>query len=162
MGSSSKGLINLLRGWPNPALLPTNQVKAAAAAALSEPHVSTPGLLYGPDAGYEPLRQQIANWLTSFYELAHPIGSNRICITGGASQNLACILQVYSDPLYTSVWMVSPTYFMACRIFEDNGFHGRLHSVPEDNEGIDVEYLSQAMQGAEKEAKMRGNNNEQV
>lgn len=95
MNGSTRGLINLLRGWPNPALLPAAQIKAAAASALSDPEVSTPGLLYGPDAGYEPLRQQLATWLTSFYRPSQPIEPERICISGGASQNLACILYVY-------------------------------------------------------------------
>ena len=159
MNGSRQGLINLLRGWPNPALLPAAQIKAATTGALSNPDISTPALLYGPDAGYEPLRQQLAQWLTSFYQPSQPIASERICISGGASQNLACILQVFSDPVYTRhVWMVSPTYFMACRIFEDSGFYGRLRSVPEDNEGIDIEYLAREIEKAEKEAKLKGNN----
>ena len=83
----------------------------------------------------------------------------RICISGGASQSLACVLEVYSDPVFTRhVWMVSPTYFNACRIFEDSGFLGRLLSVPEDEEGIDIEFLDQEMEKAEKEARSKGNN----
>ena len=159
MSGNLPGLINLLRGWPNPALLPVAQIKAATASVLSDPDISTPGLLYGPDPGYEPLRQQLAGWLTSFYQPSQPIPPERICITGGASQNLACILQVFSDPVYTrNIWMVSPTYFMACRIFEDSGFCGRLRSVPEDNEGIDIDYLVGEIQKAEEEAKLKGNN----
>ncbi|KAI4141237.1 MAG: hypothetical protein L6R39_005450 [Caloplaca ligustica] len=150
-------LINLLRGWPNPSLLPVAQIKAAAAAALSQPDISTAGLLYGPDPGYEPLRDAIANWLSNFYQLTTPINLNRICITGGASQNLACILQVFSDPLYTRfVWQVSPTYFRVCPIFEDNAFHGRLRSVPEDDEGIDVEFLRRQLQQLEEDSSTNG------
>lgn len=37
--------------------------------------------------------------------------------------------------------MVAPSYYLACRIFEDAGFHGRLRAVPEDEEGIDIDYL---------------------
>lgn len=37
--------------------------------------------------------------------------------------------------------MVSPVYYLACRIFEDNGFCNRLRSIPEDQEGIDVDFL---------------------
>lgn len=159
MSGSSHRLINLLRGWPNPTLLPVAQIKAAASAALSDPDVSTSGLLYGPDPGYEPLRQQLAKWLTLFYQPPETIGFERICISGGASQNLACVLDVFSDPIYTRhVWMVSPTYFNACRIFEDDGFFGRLRSVPEDEEGIDIDFLDHEIQKAEKEAKSKGNN----
>ena len=158
MKNRPKSLINLLRGWPNPALLPVAQVKAASVAALEDPAVFTPGLLYGPDPGYEPLRHQIAAWLTKFYGHREPISSERICITGGASQNLACILQVFSDPIYTrNVWMVSPTYFMACRIFEDSGFGGRLRSVPEDDAGVDISFLREALRKSEEEAVSDGN-----
>ena len=137
-----KPLINLLKGWPNPGLLPAAQIKAASSAALADPRIWIPGLSYGPDPGYEPLRANVAEWLTSFYQPKAPISLERICITGGASQNLACILQVFSDPLYTrNIWMVSPTYYLACQIFEDSGFHRRLRSVPEDEEGLDVAYL---------------------
>lgn len=159
MNGKNKGLIDLLKGWPNPALLPSAQIKSASSASLSDPEVFTPGLLYGPDDGYKPLREQVANWLTQFYLPANPIPMERICITGGASQNLACILQVFSDPLYTrNVWMVSPTYFLACRIFEDNGFHGRLRSVPEDEEGLDLTYLRKELEKSQEKAKAEGNN----
>ena len=158
MNGKDKGLIDLLKGWPNPALLPATQIKNASSSSLSDPTVFTPGLLYGPDDGYKPLREQVANWLTQFYRPHDPIRTERICITGGASQNLACILQVFSDPLYTrNVWMVSPTYFLACRIFEDNGFHGRLRSVPEDEEGLDLTYLRRELQKSE--VKAQGNHN---
>lgn len=155
--SKARVLIDLLKGWPNPALLPVAQIKTASSVALSNADIFTPGLLYGPDPGYEPLRKQIADWLTQFYHPPSQIPAERICITGGASQNLACILQVFSDPLFTrNVWMISPTYFLACRIFEDSGFHGRLRSVPEDEEGVDIEYLRKALHQSEMKARAEG------
>ena len=150
--------IDLLKGWPNPALLPSTQMKIASSNSLSNPEIFIPGLLYGDDPGYEPLRKRIASWLTQFYQPLSPIPAERLCITGGASQNLACILQVFSDPLFTrNVWMVSPTYFLACRIFEDSGFHGRLRSVPEDEEGLDAAYLRRELQKSEEKARAEGN-----
>ncbi|KAI4112157.1 MAG: hypothetical protein LQ339_000165 [Xanthoria mediterranea] len=150
-----KSSINLLKGWPNPCLLPVAQINAASASALSNPNVSTPGLLYGPDPGYWPLREGIATWLSRFYDkhLKASIYAERICITGGASQSLASILQVFSDPVYTRfIWMVSPTYFRVCPIFEDNAFAGRLRSVPEDDEGIDVDFLGKRLQDEDQNA----------
>ncbi|KAI9739280.1 MAG: hypothetical protein M1834_007493 [Cirrosporium novae-zelandiae] len=152
----SKPLINLLRGWPNPKLLPAPFIKAAANTCLSDSEIYTPGLLYGPDAGYEPLREEVARWLTNFYRPSSPISLNRICITGGASQNLACVLQVFTDPIYTNVWMIAPTYFLACRIFEDNGFSGRLRAVPEDEEGLNIEFLERELRKSDQEAKAHG------
>jgi DNA-binding transcriptional MocR family regulator len=87
----------------------------------------------------------IAQWLQSFYS-AHWTTMNRICISGGASTALACVLQVYTDPIYTqTVFMIAPAYFLACTIFEDNGFSGKFKDVPEDAEGIDMEYLEQCL-----------------
>ena len=53
--------------------------------------------------------------------------------------------------------MVVPTYFLACRIFEDAGFHGRLRGVPEDSEGIDICSLRSGLDTAEKQAEANGN-----
>jgi DNA-binding transcriptional MocR family regulator len=72
-------------------------------------------------------------------------------LLGGASHNLACILQVYTDPVCTlGVWVVEPPYFLAFRIFEDSCFHGnKLQGVPADKEGVDISYLEAAMTQAE-------------
>ena len=150
--------IDLFTGWPNTSLLPVSGLSAASSEVLSTPSIFTPGLLYGPDDGYFPLRDHIAKWLTSFYDSSNPISADRICITGGASQNLACVLQVFTDPVYTrNVWMVEPTYHLACRIFDDSGFAGRLRGIPEDNEGIDVAFLQRELQAAEDKAAGEGN-----
>lgn len=159
MAVSQKPLINFLRGWPNPELLPVALMKAAAGVALSDSTVSILSLSYAPDAGFQPLREQLAAWLGAFYaQKLVPIKADRICITGGASQNMACILQGFTDPVYTRhIWMVSPTYFLACRIFDDAGFKGRLRSVPEDAEGIDVAFLRNALRRSDEEAAVNGN-----
>jgi DNA-binding transcriptional MocR family regulator len=154
----SKVVINLLRGWPCPSLLPPEALKAAAGTVLSDRIVAVPTLQYGPDEGYQPLREEVARWLTAFYQPRDAIKPDRICITGGASQNLACILQTFTDPLYTrNAWMVAPTYYLACRIFEDSGFAGKLRSIPEDEEGIDLESLSKKIARSEQEALAEGN-----
>jgi DNA-binding transcriptional MocR family regulator len=149
-----KKQINLLRGWPNPALLPTPALLRASQIALSDPSVSVPGLLYGPDPGYQPLREEIAKWMKRFYFVPNSEGTeaadaDRICITGGASQNLACVLQVFSDPLKTRVWMVAPCYYLACRIFEDAGV--LMNAVGEGKEGIDLEALEKGFEKCKRE-----------
>ena len=155
---ASKRPINLLRGWPSPSLLPASLLKAASAVVLSDPKLFVPALQYGPDQGYGPLQERIADWLTGFYRPKEKITSGRICITGGASQNLACVLQKFTDPVYTRhIWMIAPSYFLACRIFEDGGFGGRLRAVPEDSEGVDIEYLKREIEKAEKKARDEGN-----
>ena len=110
-------------------------------------------MCYGPDSGDPRLRKNVASWLTKFYQPADPILDERICITGGASQNLACLLQVFTDPAYTrNVWIVAPAYMLAFRIFDDAGFHAKLRAIPEDDEGIDIEYLRKEIEQSEEKA----------
>ena len=148
--------IDLLKGWPHQHLLPLSEIEHACTKTFKELAIPKTGLNYGPYAGPQRLRELIAQWLYEFYHPVseiRPIPAERICVTGGASQNLACILQVFSDPYYTrNVWMVSPTYFLACRIFEDSGFAGKLRPVPEDEEGLDVEYLRKEIRESEENA----------
>jgi len=115
-------------------------------------------MCYGPDAGDPRLRRNVASWLTTFYKPANPVSVERICITGGASQNLACLLQVFTDPVYTrNVWIVAPAYMLSFRIFEDAGFHKKLRAIPEDDEGIDIEFLTREIEKSEDGARSDGN-----
>lgn len=150
--------INLARGWPNPNLLPVTELAKASALSFTTHEIRTPdsSLEYGPDEGYGPLRRSVAAWLTEFYEPREPITERRICITGGASQNLASLLLTFTDPAITrAVWMVAPTYFCACRIFDDAGFAGRMRAVPEDQEGLDIGALEHGLNRTEAEEVQR-------
>ncbi|KAK3293893.1 pyridoxal phosphate-dependent transferase [Chaetomium fimeti] len=179
-----KKLINLLRGWPAPSLLPAAGLQAAATYVLSNPELAVPVLQYAPDPGYQPLREELARWLGGVYAYAGAWNSSgdrelkggrgggesgesggggsgsdggnmtadEFAITGGASQALACVLQSFTDPGYTrAVWVVAPCYFLACAIFEDCGFHGRLRAVPEDEVGVDVGVLERRLRECEEE-----------
>ena len=149
MAGAEPRAINLLRGWPSRALLPTAQLQGAANWLFDKhPEQAQAALLYGPDQGFSPLRDAVSRWLSGFYQ--SPDDASRICITGGASQNLACILQVFADPGCTrNVWMVEPCYHLACRVFVDNGLEKHLRAVPEDDEGIDVEYFRRELRKAD-------------
>lgn len=113
--SASDRMINLLRGWPSPDLLPVEMLRRAADKVFTNPEVHVPALQYGPDPGYEPLRRALAGWLASRYCLdpakAGQKGVDEICITGGASQSVACVLQSFTDVGFTrAVWAVEPCY----------------------------------------------------
>lgn len=43
---SGKHQINLIRGWPNPGLLPVDLISAAAQRNLSDPSIYVPALQY--------------------------------------------------------------------------------------------------------------------
>lgn len=155
---TEKSKVDLFSGWPNPSLLPPLQLDTAAHIVLNDQKIATESLKYAPDEGYLPLREEVAKSLTKFYAPRDPVTFDRICISGGASQNLACVLQVFTDPVYTrTIWMVAPTYFLACRIFDDAGFSGRMRGVPEDEQGIDIEYLKKHIALSEEAAIKQGN-----
>ncbi|KAI0863790.1 pyridoxal phosphate-dependent transferase [Xylaria cubensis] len=190
-GSDQKKSINFLRGWPATSLLPAEALRAASQTALTDPKIWAPGLEYGPDPGYQPLREALARWLGRFYEDVIPATStdasgvggsgesshkrdldtrkeqdesrnaNRITITGGASQSLACLLQSYTDPARTlAIWVVAPCYFLACPIFADAGFAGRMRAVPEDEEGVNIEVLEREMRALEETQRRRRDGDE--
>ncbi len=159
MSTAFKQSIDFLKGWPNPSLLPPKLLQAASSNVLLDgAQVTTPVLEYGNDEGYLPFRKSIAQWLTRFYSPQYAIPHERIVISGGASQNLACILQTFSDPVYTrNIFVVAPAYYLAFRIFNDSGFEGRLKAVPEDDEGIDIGILRKQIQLSEQRAIDEGN-----
>lgn len=143
--------IDLLSGWPAQATFPTTQLSAAAVSVLNSPDVYRAGLNYGDDGGFLPLRQNLSRFLKEFYTPGKDASADRVCITGGASQNLACILQVFTDPQVTrAVWVIEPSYYLAFRIFEDSGFHGdRLRGVPSGEGGVDLTLLEKGIKQVE-------------
>jgi DNA-binding transcriptional MocR family regulator len=131
----------------------------AAHTVLTNDDVAFPSLWYGPDHGDLRLRKHVASWLSSFYRPTHVIPLDRIVITGGASQNLASVLQVCTDPVYTrNAWIVSPAYHLSFRIFDDAGLHKKLRAVPEDDEGLDIDFLRAEIAKSEDTANHQGNN----
>ncbi|CVK96548.1 related to aromatic amino acid aminotransferase and related proteins [Fusarium mangiferae] len=144
--------INLQLGWPSPSLFPAPQLLNGASKVLQSEQKAAGALIYGPDAGYAPLRQSIAAWLSSCYFTSQPISAERICVTNGASASLHNILSKFTEPGYTHrIWMVEPCYFLACPIFTDNGFEGRLRGVPEDDQGLDIEFLRRELRKIEQD-----------
>ncbi|KXH31570.1 aminotransferase [Colletotrichum simmondsii] len=150
--SKSLSLINLQLGWPSPRLFAASALLEGATQVLTSESETAAALIYGPHIGHPPLRKSIAEWLSSVY--CTEIDYERISINNGASGNLANVLMKFTDPLYTrKIFMVEPTYFLACPIFEDNGFQGKLAGVPEnDADGLDVTFLRRELAAIEAQA----------
>ncbi|KAK0744198.1 pyridoxal phosphate-dependent transferase [Schizothecium vesticola] len=128
----------------------------AASALLSDPSLYVPALQYGPDPGYQPLREALATWLGQAY--SSPDTPDEICITGGASQSVACILQSFTDVGVTrGVWVVEPGYFLVGGIIRDAGLGGVMRGVKEtgDGGGIDVVALGEGMREVDEEWEAR-------
>ncbi|KAL9110433.1 MAG: hypothetical protein Q9227_004977 [Pyrenula ochraceoflavens] len=84
----------------------------------------------------------------------------RICITGGASQGLAALLAQFTDPAITcAIWVVAPCYHQTCQIIAKAGFFGtRLRGVPEDGEGLNLEFLEREMKACERKFEKKEGN----
>lgn len=142
--------INLQGGWPTPNLHPSKAMGAAVSAVFRQKDIDMQ-LRYGPECGSGSFRENIGKWLTEMYAPAvGAVPAERIIITNGASNGLATVLQKFADPKYTrAVWMVEPTYFLACPIFRDAGLAGKIHGVPEGDDGVDLDFLRNALQEAD-------------
>ncbi|EWZ49145.1 aminotransferase [Fusarium oxysporum Fo47] len=147
--------INLQLGWPSPSLFPSKLLAEAAQETLLNPKMAAQTLVYGPDPGHEFVRTGTAQWLNRFYEPeAGDIEPGQLFITPGASAALAMLLTRFTSPNFTQfIWMIEPTYFLACPAFREAGFDGRLRGVPEDVEGLDIDFLRTGLTGAEAEAR---------
>lgn len=151
----TKQPINFIWGKPAPSLLPVADLSQAIQDVLTDPATATDALEYGDPAGPIALRHQVARSLTAFYRT--PNAADEICITAGSSQGLVTVLQVLADPVRTKrVWLVVPCFHLACRVFEDAGFTGKLRAVPETEDGINLEYLERAMLQLEMEDNNEG------
>lgn len=138
-------IIDLRKGSPAPELLPTDLIAICFESIISNPATASKSLDYGSGAGDSHVRGVIAEWLSHRYPLSGK-RSERVAVTGGASQNLDSILQCYTSLEYTqAIYLVAPTYHFVCDIFEDHGYAGRLRAVPEDDQGLDIDLLEARM-----------------
>lgn len=144
--------INLQLGWPSPSLFPSTQLLAGASSILTSPKKTVASLIYGPDAGYLPLRGSVARWLEQVYKPNGAITFDRICITNGALCNLGHVLAKFAEPGYTRIRMVEPSYFLACSIFSDAGYGSAMRGIHEDEEGLDIEFLRSSLARANEDA----------
>ncbi|CAI6092366.1 unnamed protein product [Clonostachys chloroleuca] len=118
---------------------------------LLEKSLAQQALVYGPDPGHPSLRQATAKWLNELYGLdTECCLPEYLFITNGASAGLSYLLSRFTEPSVTRmIWMVEPTYFLACPVFQQAGFHDRLRGVPEDEQGIDIEFLREQIAGVD-------------
>jgi len=106
-------------------------LSAKALRALHPSEMLTPPLM-----GYAPLRDAIAHYLNVSRGLA--CSPEQVVITGGYQHNLRLILTLLVGPQQKVVFE-EPGYFLGQRILQHSVQN--LHSVPVDNDGLDINYL---------------------
>ena len=107
------GIISFGGGVPDPALFPTDEVKAAYDSVLSDPARAAIGLQYSVSEGYEPLREWIATHMGS---LGVPCAPDNIVITSGSQQALEFLGKLLLSERDTAL-VEAPTYLGALQAF---------------------------------------------
>lgn len=129
-------ILDLGWGHPDPTLLPVEEIRRGAEAALKR--FGADALQYGHVAGPGPLLE----WLMARIAAneGRAVDPDEILVTSGISSGLDLALSALTRPGDT-VLVESPTYYLAIRILQDRGLD--LVTVATDGDGILVEALAQ-------------------
>ena len=124
-------MISFARGVPSTDLLPARDLADCAREAIERDPAA---LGYGPAAGYEPLREWIAE--------QHGVTAARVVLTNGSLQGFLFVAQELVGS--GRVVVEAPTYDRPLkRLRSDLG--GDVVSVPLDADGLDVEALEREL-----------------
>ena len=145
--STDEDLALLQAGHPDPIsfstgigdanLFPVEDFRKVLQQVLRRDGISA--LDYGERAGYQPLRETIAQILASQGLHTHP---ERILITGGSQQAIALISQILIKPGDT-VLVEKPTYGGALNLFRALG--ANIVDIPVDENGMQVERVEKIL-----------------
>lgn len=101
-------------GVPDASLFPIEESAAAAARILSDPATGRVALQYSDSAGWFPLREWIAGYMT---DRGAPCGPDNILITAGSQQALDLIGRLFLSPGDRAI-VERPAYIGALRGFD--------------------------------------------
>ena len=127
-------------GLPSPATFPVERMQAAFDKVLST-HGKV-ALQYGPTDGYAPLREWVANSLSTNDSKIVP---EQILMTSGSQQGLDLLGKVLIDE-GSKVLVETPSYLGALQAFSVYG--PKFTSVPTDDAGLVPEAVAEVGQGA--------------
>jgi len=133
-------IISFAGGLPSPATFPVEQLKVAFDKILSEQ--GKVALQYGPTDGYGPLREWVANSLSTN---GAKIMANQVMMTSGSQQGLDLLGKVLIDE-DSKVLVETPSYLGALQAFSLYG--PEFVSVPSDEGGLIPETVAALGQGA--------------
>ena len=128
------GIISFAGGFPDSAMFDVEGIRAASNAALTE----EPGaaLQYGATEGYNPLREQLAAFMTA--KGANEVAADNLIVTTGSQQALDLLGKCLVDPDSKAI-VEGPTFLATIQCFRLYG--AELISAPIDGEGVQVDEL---------------------
>ena len=137
-GAPPEGTINLGVGQPSADLLPVELLQSASEAFFADAQPFD--LNYGMPRGDARFLELLASFLTRHYE--SPISADELFLTGGNSQALSLVANVFAKPGDT-VLVEEPSYFLAFQILRDLDL--KLVGVEMDDEGPRLDSLDDAL-----------------
>lgn len=135
----ASSLIDFGIGQPGFDLLPLELMRQSTEARFSEG--DTELLNYGYEQGDGRFRQALADFLSAEY--ASPVEPEQLMVTAGASQALALICTLFTQPGDT-VFVEEPSYFLALRILRED-FRLNAVPIPSDENGLRLDALEEAL-----------------
>lgn len=128
------GIISFAGGFPDSAMFDVEGIRAASSAALAE----EPGaaLQYGATEGYNPLREQLAAFMTS--KGAKDVAADNLIVTTGSQQALDLLGKTIISP-GDKVIVEGPTFLATIQCFRLYG--AELISAPIDGNGVKTDEL---------------------
>ena len=133
-------IISFAGGLPSPATFPVERMKAAYDKVLSE--AGKVALQYGPTDGYAPLREWIANSLSTEGSTILP---EQILMTSGSQQALDLLGKVLVDE-GSRVLVETPSYLGALQAF--SVYRPEFKSVDTDEHGLVPSSIDAVAKGA--------------
>ena len=133
MPNLPKECIRLSSGYPDPALVPSDEIKKAVAVLLDEEQ-DLP-LHYIGSPRIDRLKEQITKRLE---ERGVLVSDSELLITSGACQAIDLIARIFLDQ-EAVVAVEAPTYMEALEIFQN--YTKQIISVPIDEEGLRTDEL---------------------
>ena len=128
------GIISFAGGFPDSAMFDVEGIRAASNAALAE----EPGaaLQYGATEGYNPLREQLADFMTT--KGAQGVAADNLIVTTGSQQALDLLGKTLISP-GDKVIVEGPTFLATIQCFRLYG--AELISAPIDGNGVKTDEL---------------------
>ncbi|MBC2581692.1 PLP-dependent aminotransferase family protein [Clostridium sp. DJ247] len=131
-------VISFAGGLPNPLSFPVKEIQEASQKVLNEDGNAV--LQYSTTEGYLPLRQYLAE--RYFKRFGLRVEPNEILITNGSQQALDLIGKVLLNK-DDNILIERPGYLGAIQAFSI--FEPVFHSVPLNDDGIDIDLLESAL-----------------
>ncbi len=137
--TNEPGMIAFAGGSPAVEAFPCEEVRKLSAEILAEDPVSA--LVYGVSEGYEPLRQQVSQWLKRRENVG---GDNdSVIITAGGTQVMDIATRILASEGDTII-CEEPSFIGSLNCFRSHGC--KLAGVPIDDDGMNIAALKKVVE----------------